>query len=178
MNNIQQLRIQLEKMFESMGGEKLEEDAANILKDLQQQLNNILDELALQFANRYVDFCVKRNVKNLSDFRKSKSSWFAKNAKQYFFFHSAVSNHAFHKVYVSLANAFSILKAMDLKQKQGPLKLMKFFDRWWTFWMVLSQCMHNPARKRFWSACWRNYGRLWSEPSRKPSFFHLSTTKL
>lgn len=54
MNNIQQLRIQLEKMFESMGGEKLEEDAANILKDLQQQLNNILDELALQFANRYV----------------------------------------------------------------------------------------------------------------------------
>lgn len=53
MNNIQQLRIQLEKMFEQMGGEKLEEDAANILKDLQQQLNSILDELALQFANRY-----------------------------------------------------------------------------------------------------------------------------
>lgn len=54
MNNIQQLRIQLEKMFEQMGGEKLEEDAANILKDLQQQLNSILDELALQFANRWI----------------------------------------------------------------------------------------------------------------------------
>lgn len=40
-------------MFEQMGGEKLEEDAANILKDLQQQLNSILDELALQFANRW-----------------------------------------------------------------------------------------------------------------------------
>lgn len=53
MNNIQQLRVQLEKMFESMGGNKLEEDAADILNDLQQQLAVAMDELAVQFARRY-----------------------------------------------------------------------------------------------------------------------------
>lgn len=50
MNNMQQLRVQLERMFEKMGGDKLEADAANILKDQQQQLNAALDDLAALFA--------------------------------------------------------------------------------------------------------------------------------
>ncbi|GLV31622.1 unc-13 [Carabus blaptoides fortunei] len=66
MNNIQQLRVQLEKMFESMGGEKLEEDAANILKELQQNLNSALDELAMQFATS-LEPRITASVKELGD---------------------------------------------------------------------------------------------------------------
>jgi len=66
MNNIQQLRVQLEKMFESMGGDKLEEDAANILKELQQQLNSALDDLAILFANS-LEPRITVSVKELGD---------------------------------------------------------------------------------------------------------------
>ncbi|KAG5893619.1 hypothetical protein JTB14_006289 [Gonioctena quinquepunctata] len=66
MNNIQQLRVQLEKMFESMGGDKLEEDAANILKELQQTLNGSLDELAQHFACS-LEHRITVSVKELAD---------------------------------------------------------------------------------------------------------------
>ncbi|XP_058832319.1 protein unc-13 homolog B [Topomyia yanbarensis] len=66
MNNIQQLRVQLEKMFDSMGGDKLEEDAANILKELQQNLNTALDDLATQFA-KSLEPRITGSVRELGD---------------------------------------------------------------------------------------------------------------
>jgi len=53
-------------MFESMGGDKLEEDAANILKELQQQLNSALDDLAILFANS-LEPRITVSVKELGD---------------------------------------------------------------------------------------------------------------
>ncbi|XP_063994145.1 uncharacterized protein LOC135171495 isoform X2 [Diachasmimorpha longicaudata] len=66
MNNVQQLRVQLEKLFEKMGGEDLEEDAATILKDLQQQLNGSLDELAVIFA-KSLEQKITASVKEVGD---------------------------------------------------------------------------------------------------------------
>jgi len=61
MNNVQQTRIQLEKTYVAMGGNSLEQDAAQPLNELQSNLNVVLDELAHVFAvsfNRRVDMSV------------------------------------------------------------------------------------------------------------------------
>ena len=53
MNNIQQTRIQLEKTYQAMGGQELEEDAAAVLNQLQAKLCKDLDDLAHVFADSF-----------------------------------------------------------------------------------------------------------------------------
>lgn len=54
MNNLQRSRVELEKLYESMGGtKKLDEKAANRLNELQVKLNNRLDEVSQVFGKMY-----------------------------------------------------------------------------------------------------------------------------
>ena len=72
MNNIQQTRIQLEKTYLSMGGKDLQEDAADVLKQLQSNLNADLDELAYKFSESIspkIDGSVKKMGRLLQEVR-------------------------------------------------------------------------------------------------------------
>ena len=50
MNNIEQMRVQLDKMVVAMGGPQLDEEAAKTLENLTEAIGLELDELAAQFA--------------------------------------------------------------------------------------------------------------------------------
>lgn len=85
INNIQQLRVQLEKTYESMGGQHLDSEASDILNDLQSQLSKVLDELSAMYSHSLqptVQKCCDEVCKQLQNVKGGQATGQANNSNQ------------------------------------------------------------------------------------------------
>ncbi len=72
MNNIQQLRLNLEQLYELMGGQQLDDETKLMLNDLQKQLSDVLDELSAMFVKSIeptIRQCIEEVYKQLQQIK-------------------------------------------------------------------------------------------------------------
>ncbi|ESN98828.1 hypothetical protein HELRODRAFT_162287 [Helobdella robusta] len=68
MNNIQQLRIELEKIFLIMGGDKMKAQVVLFLNGVQQKLSSVLDQTIAIFCNRIIRLTSAQHFISLTPF--------------------------------------------------------------------------------------------------------------